>query len=79
MEEKILSLGRKSQKGKNFLSLLYSHPIIDAKLVQKNLDMSHPTANNLIKDFEKLGILKELTGFKRNRLFAFEKYLKIFE
>lgn len=32
----------------------------------------------LTKDLENAGILKEMTGFKRNRLFIFEKYLSLF-
>jgi len=33
--------------------------------------------NGLILDFVNLGILEETTGNKRNRLFAFRKYLTI--
>jgi Fic family protein len=42
------------------------------------LQVSHQTANHLIKDFERLDILKEKTGYQRNRLFEFDKYLKLF-
>jgi hypothetical protein len=37
------------------------------------------TALRLIEDFIKLGILKELTGYKRNRVFVFERYLQLFD
>ena len=36
------------------------------------------TASALINDFMKLGILSELTGQKRNRLFIFDQYVKLF-
>jgi len=35
-------------------------------------------ANRLIKDLIDLGILSELTGYKRNRKFMFKEYFKIF-
>jgi len=30
------------------------------------------------KDFEKMDILNEITGYKRNRIFVFDDYLKLF-
>jgi hypothetical protein len=47
--------------------------------VMTNLDVTKQTANALIKDFYNLGILKEQTGYKRNRIFVFEEYLRLFE
>ena len=32
----------------------------------------------LVKEFEKIGILIEITGYERNKLFAFDKYLSIY-
>ena len=42
------------------------------------LNVSVTTISRLLNDFIRLEILKELTGFKRNRVFTFEKYLKLF-
>jgi hypothetical protein len=42
------------------------------------LGLTLRAANALIKDFERLDILKEITGFKRNRVYVFEEYLKLF-
>ncbi len=78
IEKQIESLGKRVALAKNFLSLLYSQPIIDAAQVAKNLDINVSTANRLIQDFVTLNILKEQTGFKRNRVFIFEEYVKLF-
>jgi len=40
--------------------------------------MTPATANALIHDFVKLGILRETTGGKRNRVFTFHEYLGLF-
>ena len=40
--------------------------------------MSGPTAQALIKDLIRLGILVEITGQMRSRLYEFEPYLDLF-
>ncbi len=78
VEKKILALNRRAQKGRLLLELLYSQPVIQTSHVVKHLKITNRPAGEFIKDFQRLGILKEVTGFKRNRTFIFEKYLSLF-
>lgn len=78
VELKISFMGRKQALARTFLQVLYSKPIIDASDVAKALDINISTALRLINDFIKAGILIELTGYKRNRIFSFEDYMKLF-
>ena len=75
----ILTLGKKTALAKKFLHYLYSKPITDIKETATQLSVNQSTAHRLIEDFIRLDILKEATGFKRNRVFVFEKYLKLFD
>ncbi len=77
--KKIITLGKRIPNAKALLQYLYSKPVITAADVIKELEVTKQTANTLIQDFEKLGILKEQTGYKRNRIFVFENYLKLFK
>lgn len=77
-EHKIMSLGKKQVLAKSFLQFLYSKPIADAGDVAEALEINVSTAFRLIDDFIKLNILTEVTGFKRNRIFAFDDYIKLF-
>jgi Fic family protein len=76
--ELLITLGKKSVLGGNYLMLLFKHPVLDASDTSAMLEISITTANRLIADFTRLGILKEISGFKRNRIFAFEKYISLF-
>lgn len=69
---------RKQHNAQNLMSYLYQYPIISIKDVTRVISVQTNTANGLIKDFENLGILRELTGQKRNRLFVFSDYVGIF-
>lgn len=75
---RLIKLGRKQKDAKRLINELYKQPIVDANTVTALLHIHTATANRLITDFEKLGILKELTGYKRNRMFAFEEYIRLF-
>ncbi len=74
----ILSLGKKIKLARQFLHYLYSKPITDSQQVSKEFSINTSTALRLIEDFMNLGILKEITGYKRNRIFVFSRYLKLF-
>jgi hypothetical protein len=41
--------------------------------------VSFPTANRLVARFEELGLLREVTGQRRLRLFRYESYLQLFD
>ena len=78
VEHSIISLGKKQATAKAFLHYLYSKPITDADDVSKALSINISTTMRLINDFIKLNILIETTGFKRNRIFAFDDYINLF-
>ncbi|MBT8401366.1 MAG: Fic family protein [Rhodothermia bacterium] len=79
VEERVLGLGRRAGRGRGALELLYRQPVVTVSEVADHLGVSHQTANRLAKDFVRLGILTETTGFQRNRRFAFREYLRLFE
>ncbi len=76
-QEEIRQLGRKLANGQKLLDALFLNPIISISQVGNKVGLSPKSANDLVMDFVDCGILQEITGFKRNRLFAFGKYLSI--
>ena len=78
-ENKIMTLGKRSKVGQNLLKRLFSQPIVNTKQVAELLEVSPPSANSLVVAFQELGILQEVTGYKRNRLFEFTEYVDLFK
>ena len=77
-EKKIITLGKKIPLALELMRFLYSKPVADANEIATALEVNISTAHRLIQDFEKLKILVEQTGYKRNRVFIFEDYIKLF-
>jgi Fic family protein len=61
------------------LDLLYRRPMVDVNLVSHELEVSFAPANKLVEQLERLDIIAETTGRKRDRIFRFEPYLELFE
>jgi Fic family protein len=78
-EERILELGKRAAKGRELLRYLYSQPIMNANNIAAKLNTTHQSASSLIRAFEKLSILAEITGRKKDRLFVFSEYLRLFD
>jgi len=78
-DEKLPELGKKLPTAKLLMKYLYKKPIINAQDVHSQLAVSLPTANSILSDFVRLGILNEKTGWKRNREFEFTNYLNLFK
>ena len=77
-EEKILTLGSRAKNAHKLLQSMFAQPIINANWAAAELGMVFSSASLLLKSLTELGILKETTGFSRNRLFVLEKYLNLF-
>lgn len=76
--QKVTSLGRSAQKGMKLLSSLYKKPLITISGVEKVAGLKNPNALALVSKFEKIGILKEITGKTRNRIYSYQDYIKLF-
>jgi Fic family protein len=59
------------------LDLLPSNPVMTSPLVAELLKVSKPTAIKAIESLETAGILKETTGKRRDRIYAYQKYLDV--
>lgn len=66
------------QNGLLLLSNLFQRPLVNINLVASILGSTFPTASRLVSGFEELGLLKEITGQKRSRMFRYEPYLALF-
>ncbi len=74
----IVEFGKKSKNAKKLIDFLYQKPIIAITDIVEPLNISKQTAYQLIKEFVNKNILIEVTGFQRNKLFSFQRYLAIY-
>jgi hypothetical protein len=53
--------------------------LVNINLVSTLIESTFPTASRLVAGFERLGLLKEITGQKRSRVFRYEPCLALFD
>lgn len=69
---------RRQDNAHDLMRYLYAKPVIDVKWAADILNASINTASSLITDMVNYGVLTEITGQRRNRLFVFTDYLNLF-
>ena len=77
-DDKLISFKGKTEDARLIINALYENPVTDAQKVETLLGKSHMSAYKQIAILENLGILKEITGGKRGKIYAFEDYLNLF-
>lgn len=77
-EQLILGLGKRVPNAKAALNLLYRQPVVSAADLERELSVSKPTANALLRNLQDLGLVVEITGQLRDRAYSFDRYLKLF-
>ena len=75
--DKISGLGRATASTLQVHRALMEHPIATSGSLVKKTGITPATVNKALGHMEQLGIVKELTAQKRNRLFSYAGYLKI--
>jgi Uncharacterized conserved protein len=61
------------------IELIFTRPVLNAKIVQELLKITFPAAQKAIRILEEESVLVEITGAKRNKAYAAEEILKILE
>jgi Fic family protein len=78
LEGQLVTLGRRAENARILLLHLYQRPAVSGKEVAQILGVTPRAANGLVSQFVDLGILEEVTGFQRNRLYSFRRYIRLF-
>jgi Fic family protein len=60
------------------LPRLFYRPVVSVQQVSEIINTTYATANYLVADLVRIGILTEITGWGRNRKFRFAPYLDLF-
>ncbi len=76
---KIEDLGRQSASVLRVHEFLQRKPIISVPIASKELNLAAPTVRSSIEKLKELGLVKEITGKKRDRLFSYQSYLDILQ
>ncbi len=78
MDALMLTFGKRAHNAGKLLEFLYQNPISTVSEMAEAIEVTHQTASKLVKEFEKNDMLIEITGYQRNKHFAFKKYLNIY-
>ena len=77
--KKIESLGRARFSCVKTLDYLKQLPQVSVSLLSQKLSISLPTARSSLNHMIKLGILEEVTGKGKDKVYVYRKYLSILE
>lgn len=78
MDTLVLGMGRRAENAQQLLNQLYKRPSTTVQDVSELLGISSTAATNLIKQLQSDGVLREITGYQRNRVYLFERYITLF-
>lgn len=76
-DQKVQTIGRSASTVLRVFRVLCEKPLINLNQVCKQTGMSFPAATKAMNSMEKIGIVREITGQQRNRVFAYDRYLAI--
>lgn len=77
--KKIDTLGRQSGSARRMHELLQRHPITTIPHAVEALDLTAPTVRAATQALEKEQIVREITGKKRDRIYVYDRYVKILD
>lgn len=70
-------LGRRASTAMRVFHVLRERPLVTLKHVCERTGLSFPAAAKAIENLGNLGIVREITGRQRDRIFAYQQYLAV--
>lgn len=74
----MFTYGRRAENAQTIIRQLYRKPAITVNEAAKILGLTHTAANGLLRKMVADSVLEEITGYQRNRVFMFTRYLGLF-
>ncbi len=75
--ERIHTLGRGAGSALRTFRALCERPLLAVREIERRTGLSYPTAAKAVAAPERLGIVAEITGRRRNRIYAYRHHLDI--
>jgi Fic family protein len=75
--QKLSALGRAAASGLRVHECLQRKPIARIGDLARQLGLTYPTVASALARMQRLGIVDELTGFARNRVFTYAPYIEL--
>ncbi|ACV69164.1 Fic family protein [Desulfohalobium retbaense] len=76
-EKAIKHLGRSAASTLLIHRALMEHPLTTSQWLVQKTGLSPATVNKSLRSLEQIGIVRETTGHKRNRVFSYHEYISI--
>jgi Fic family protein len=77
--ERISAAGDQTNSMLRIHELMQTHPFLNAAQAQRRTGLSAPTVNKAFEALEPVGIVREITGKQRRRVFGYENFLAILD
>lgn len=78
MDKTIIELPIKTENAKKVIDLLYDEPVLTRNKMSEITGIKLTTINGIVNVLLDKRIITETTGYSRNQIFAFEKYINLF-
>lgn len=75
--ERIAAESERAGSALRIHDLLQQHPYVTSNQLVQRTGLSSPTVNAALADLERLGVVEEVTGRRRGRVFSYRRYLAI--
>jgi len=75
--ERIATEGERANSTLRIHDLFQLNPFLTSNQLVRQTGLSSPTVNTALADLQRLGIIEEVTGRKRGRVFSYQRYLSV--
>ncbi len=75
--ERIATEGERANSTLRIHDLFQLNPFLTSNQLVQQTGLSSPTVNTALADLQRLGIIEEVTGRKRGRVFSYRRYLSV--
>lgn len=75
--ERIVAESDRASTSLRIHELFQLHPFLTSNQLALHTGLSSPTVNTVLSELERIGIVQEVTGRKRGRVFSYQRYLAV--